>query len=168
MKRLIIVLTLLLLVPTYALGVETHEAVPDTQATLKEAMQNHLTQMQRILSGIMYHNVYAVAQGAVGVSNHVIPAEGAAKASAGFFIVPEKRKAFIKQLATFKESLHDVADKLEKAALKEDWGSALEKYHDMLNACTGCHDLWKSSSIDNVILERNKNEISKMKHTVVK
>ncbi|MCX5717316.1 MAG: hypothetical protein NTW44_03210, partial [Nitrospirae bacterium] len=62
MRKFIIVLALLLLVPAYALGVETHEAVIGLQTTLKNAMQNHLAQMQRILSGIMYHNVYAVAQ----------------------------------------------------------------------------------------------------------
>jgi hypothetical protein len=167
MKKLIIVLTLLLLVPAYAFGVEVHEAVSGLQTTLKEAMQNHLSQMQRLLSGIMYQNSYAAAQSALGIAMHPIPAEGTAKASAAYFIVPEQRKAFAKMQAKFVESLHDVAGKLEEAAKKEDWDTSLQLYHDMLNACTECHKYWKKYSIDNVILERNKEEISKMKKTIV-
>jgi hypothetical protein len=169
MKKLIIVLTLLLLVPAYAFGVEINKSVVSTQTNLRELMQNHLAQLQRILMGIMYQNSYAAAQGAVGLAFHPIPAEGTAKGSPVYYIVPEQRKAFWKWAPAFHEAETGPGTflKLEEAAKKEDWDTALQLYHQILDSCVACHNLWKKHSIDNVILERNKEEISKMKKTIV-
>jgi hypothetical protein len=167
MKKLIIVLTLLLLVPAYAFGVEKPEAVLSTKTNLREVMQGHLAQLQRILMGIMYQNSYAVAQGAVGLAFHPIPAEGVAKGGPVYYIIPEKRAALRKMIPSFQESGHGTFLKLEEAAKKEDWDTALQLYHDILNACDACHKVWRNQTIEQVILERNKEEISKMKKTIV-
>ena len=167
MKKLIIVLTLLLLVPAYAFGVEVHEAVSGLQTTLKEAMQNHLSQMQRLLSGIMYQNSYAAAQSALGIAMHPIPAEGTPKSSVAYFIAPEHRKVVVQLLPKFKEAAHTPALELEEAVKKDDWDTALQKFHQILDGCVACHKAAKPLTIDNVILERNKEEISKMKKTIV-
>jgi hypothetical protein len=167
MKKLIIVLTLLLLVPAYAFGVEINKSVVSTQTNLRELMQDTLAQMQRLLSGIMNQNSYAAAQAALAVAVHPIPAEGTPKASVAYFIAPEHRKVVVQLLPKFKEAAHTPALELEEAAKKDDWDTALQKFHQILDGCVACHKAAKPLTIDNVILERNKEEISKMKKTIV-
>src|SRR5574340_1409887 len=168
MKRLIIVLALLLLVPTYALGVEVNQSVVSTQTDLKDLMQDILSQTQRVLSGIIQHNTYAAGQGAIALAAHALPAKGAPKAGVGFFIAPEYRAEVLKLLPKFKEGVHNPALALNEAAKKEDWDLALKLYHEILDGCASCHNAAKKLTIDAVILERNKDEISKMRQTIVK
>ncbi|MCX5717315.1 MAG: hypothetical protein NTW44_03205 [Nitrospirae bacterium] len=168
MKKLIIVLALLLLVPAYALGVEINQSVVSTQTNLRELMEDTLSQMQRLLAGVIYQNTYEAGQAAIAIAAHPLPASGAPKAGVGYFIAPEHRLAVLKALPTFKDAVHGPALELDAAAKKGDWDLALQKFHDILNGCNACHKVAKPLTIDNVILERNKDEISKMKKTIVK
>jgi hypothetical protein len=170
MKRLVIVLALLLLVPVYALGADLkYDTGKDydygNKLTLKEVMQDHLAQSQRLWLGLMYQNVWITEHAAIGLIKHPMTPTYVDDytSTPGHFIIPERRQAFNTMLIDGERLVHGVVEKIATAAKKQDWDTAVELFAAAAGACHNCHKMWAQYSIDRVILEKNKETIEKLR-----
>src|SRR5574340_334308 len=155
MKKLVIVLALLLLVPAYALAIDFDSGKDydyGNKLTLKEVMQDHLAQSQRMWMGIMYQNVWITESAAMGLVKHPMTPTYVDDytSTPGHFIIPERRQAFNTMLIEGEKLVHGVVSKIAIAAKNNDWDLAVELFAGAAGACHNCHKMWAQYSIDRV------------------